>query len=343
MRKFSLFCLTCLCAISVQADYASGKQAFENGDWAVAVSELQGLAERGDSRAQYYMAYLYLNGLGTGRDDKKAVDYLQAAKEDNALAKSLLAYLYDVGRGVHMDKRQARVLYEESAEKGVVSSYLNLGIMYLIGGGVARDYTQAKEYFDKVDAKQFPSVHQYLARLYTEDSGFQDYQKALHSYKMAAKAKADGSLIVKTDPMDAYYMLGQFYQKGLGVQKNVQEAIKYYTYAAARNHGLSRYALGMLYMNSSGSMRNPVTGYAWVSLAADSGFAEAVKRKDDVFDSLSFSEKEAARQRIMDLVKQMNTATDPLASFDPNAKVDTSAQSQRIQRPKPKRRVRRRI
>ena len=316
MKKFSLLIsgIFFFSALSVFASYEAGQEAFDNRDWVKAVNELRGPAQS-DSRAQYYMGFLYLNGLGVVKDDKRAAEYLKKAQNEDARAQSLLAYLYNTGRGVPLDKKRALRLYEQSAEKGVNSSYLNLGIMYLLGDGVVKNYDKAKEYFEKTDATKYPAVYQYFARLYTEDSHLRDYDKAMTYYKMAAKVDSDGDLLVKTNPMDAYYMLGQMYQRGVGVSKSFPEASKYYLYAAANNHGPARYMLGTSYISGDGVGKDQITGYAWILLAADSQFPQAITKQDDLFASLSSSEMGRVHQRKLDLTKQLTSAVDPLADF----------------------------
>ena len=58
------------------------------------ISQLQRESEAGDPDAQYYLAYLYENGLGVNKDETKALDlYQQAADQGHPAAKNNLEAL----------------------------------------------------------------------------------------------------------------------------------------------------------------------------------------------------------------------------------------------------------
>ncbi len=49
------------------ADYQKGAAAYESGDYATALRELEPLAEQGDARAQYNLGWIYAEGRGVPR------------------------------------------------------------------------------------------------------------------------------------------------------------------------------------------------------------------------------------------------------------------------------------
>jgi S1-C subfamily serine protease len=59
-------------AATAMADYSSGTDALNRGDYAKALAELRPLAEKGDSRAQWALGYMYRRGQGVAKDPERA-------------------------------------------------------------------------------------------------------------------------------------------------------------------------------------------------------------------------------------------------------------------------------
>lgn len=73
------------------------------------------------------------------------------------------------------------------ADEGHAQAQASLGWLYLNGRGVARDYAQARQFFEMA-AAQGQAVAQYnLAQLYHNgQGGAQDFAQACHWYEKAA-------------------------------------------------------------------------------------------------------------------------------------------------------------
>jgi len=54
--------LLCLAACS---DYDRARNAYEGGDYKLAISRFEALAVKGDTKAQYDLAQIYFQGIGT--------------------------------------------------------------------------------------------------------------------------------------------------------------------------------------------------------------------------------------------------------------------------------------
>jgi uncharacterized protein len=63
-----------------------------------------------------------------------------------------LGVLYANGRGVAQDYGQARQWFEKAAAAGDAEAMNNLGVLYDNGQGVAQDYGQARQWFEKAAA-----------------------------------------------------------------------------------------------------------------------------------------------------------------------------------------------
>jgi TPR repeat protein len=76
-------------------------------------------ADKGDPIAQFQLGTMYADGVGTPKDDAKAVIWFQrAAEQGNADAQYTLGLRYDNGQGVEKDGSQAVDWYKKAAAQG---------------------------------------------------------------------------------------------------------------------------------------------------------------------------------------------------------------------------------
>jgi TPR repeat protein len=131
-----------------RADFKAGAKAYDIGDYATAFSEWQAAAHQGDARAEYGLGALYDLGKGVDADPKEAAKwYGLAARQGNASAANDLALLYAQGRGVDKDTAKAAQLWTVAAKAGMVPAQYNLALMYYRGDGVAKSYPAAASWF----------------------------------------------------------------------------------------------------------------------------------------------------------------------------------------------------
>ena len=64
-----------------RADFASGLDAFDRGDYVQALSEFKSLASAGNARAEYRLGVCYAKGLGVPRNFGRAVKWLSKAAD----------------------------------------------------------------------------------------------------------------------------------------------------------------------------------------------------------------------------------------------------------------------
>lgn len=81
-----------------------GISAFDRRDYVVASRTLIPLAERGNTPAQTYLAYMFETGRGVPQNyTEAAMWYRRAAEQGDSLAQYSLGLLYDRGQGVPRD------------------------------------------------------------------------------------------------------------------------------------------------------------------------------------------------------------------------------------------------
>ncbi len=123
-----LLCL--LTSLSVSADYQKGFEAYQRGDYATALREWKPLAKQGQASAQYNLALMYEDGRGVPEDDKEAVKwYRLAAEQGVAWAQNNLGVMYDNGEGVPEDDVYAYMWWNLAAAQGHKSSSKNKNIL----------------------------------------------------------------------------------------------------------------------------------------------------------------------------------------------------------------------
>jgi TPR repeat protein len=93
--------------------------AFRAGDYETSFKQWLERAEKGDVKAQNYVAIHYHMGLAIKQDHKAAVEWYQrAARAGNADAQRNLGTMYQLGLGVAQDRLRAYAWYYAAAERG---------------------------------------------------------------------------------------------------------------------------------------------------------------------------------------------------------------------------------
>jgi TPR repeat protein len=94
--------------------------------------------------ADLKLGYMYLQGTGVEKDQKKAFEYFKKAAENGSVDGQYntgLAYVR--GEGVEKNLAEAAQWFEKAAYQGDAGAQFNLGLMYFNGEGVTRDGLQA--------------------------------------------------------------------------------------------------------------------------------------------------------------------------------------------------------
>lgn len=154
MRTFSRILLTAslllFSALAIAGDAQKGWQAYNNLDYATALTEWQEPADLGDAKAAYGMGMLYGNGFGVDMNDDLALKYYGiAAEKGHADAQFNLAVMHQNGWGVPQSDETANEWYLLAANQGVTAAQISLGRYY------AMDFLDS---FDPVEAYMWFSL-----------------------------------------------------------------------------------------------------------------------------------------------------------------------------------------
>ena len=228
-----------LCIVLAQtawADFAAGKRAYENGEYATALKELRPLADQGYANAQAYLGYMYSQGRGVAQDYAEAVRwYRKAADQGYAFAQVNLGVMYLRGLGVAQEHAEAVRWFRKAAEQDYPDAQYQLGIMYLRGPAVAQDHAEAARWFRKAAERGHAGAQASLGLSYESGMGVaRDYAEAARWYRKAAE---QGHAVAQS-------RLGVLYAKGQGVPEDHLEAHMWLSLAASRAGGddLKKYA-----------------------------------------------------------------------------------------------------
>lgn len=241
--------------------------------------------------------------------DKSQIDYNKAFKLffesallGNADAQCCLGCCYKNGYGTHVDYSEARTWYEKSSKNGCARALRHIGFCYQDGLGVKKDICEAIKWYDRaIDAGDISSMVTKGAIYYygKEDTPI-NYTEAARLYAMAAdKGDDDGmwrlalcyqkgkgveknleksfELFKKSaekDNPEACYGLGQCYYLGYGVEKDYNEAFVLFQKAAGKGQRGSLWQLGRCYEYGHGVNQNLVKAYEWYKKSAEAGSSE---------------------------------------------------------------------
>jgi len=177
----------------------------------------------------------------------------------------------------------------ELANKGDVAAQNNLGIMFLNGTGVAKDYKEAEKFFRLAVEQGHPDAQYNLGIMLLN---------GIVSEKNYKEAEKFFRLAVEKGHPDAQYNLGIMYENGLGVTNDYKEAERLYRLATKQGHVeakkkldviiynkelklaqkgdiLAQYNLGLIYEHGQGVAQNNEEAVRWYRLAATQQYADA--------------------------------------------------------------------
>ena len=242
-------------------------------DYEAAVKWFTMAAEKGNPEAQNQLAIIYCDENYTGYNETKALYwFLRAGQNGDTDAQCNLGKIYAEGElGQAIDLVKAELWYLQAAENGLYHVYGTLGHMYMNGDSVQQDYHKAAMYLSRGAEKGDAFSQNCLAILYLEGKGVkQNNELALKYYTLSSDngnyiatfnlAKYYQTVLVDDDISFKYYsaaaesgyppainMVGEFYELGKGVNKDLAKALENYITAAEKNCPRAHYNLGRFY------------------------------------------------------------------------------------------------
>jgi len=201
------------------------------------------------------------------------------AKRGNAEASFNLGILYEDGLGVSQNLAEALLHYKTAAIGGSFKAQYRLGLLYFTGKIVPLDKVKAKRWLtraavggdrDSIDMLEILSNtssserdRRFLLAETAYASG--DYLQAANIWQQLAD---DNDIISRT-------RLAWFYEKGLGVKRNIKHAAKLFRQSAIDGDADAQYALSVMLETGKGQTQNLEESKLWLQKAANLGHQAA--------------------------------------------------------------------
>lgn len=206
------------------ADEAKQAQAF---------SDIQAAAESGSSEAEFLLGLMYDRGIATQADRSRAIHWY-AQSETNPMSAFILGtYLAD-GNGIKKNLKKANDYLQFAASKHFAAASFNLGVL------------------KKQEDKEFLPDIEKAAALGLSRAGLElaDYYTSRESTPaQLSQARVLYEQFAKQGLQSAQIKLGYLYEQGLGVARDYNQALSWYTLAAQHkhDHGRAQFLIGRLY------------------------------------------------------------------------------------------------
>ena len=183
-------------------------------------------AEEGDARAQYLIGRAYLFGLeeqGVNVDQEKGLCWMKAAADQGAAeAYYALGVLYRRGIGVDKDAGKWEEYMIEAGEQWLRPAMTGLLDTYRDGDpqvGIDQDEEKYLYWLEKTAEDGVLISMRNMAHRYRQGRGFEvDYEKAFEWIMRA----------VNLDDLTAQRMAGEYFEKGMVVEKDLVKAYMMY-------------------------------------------------------------------------------------------------------------------
>ncbi len=182
------------------------------------------------------------------------------AEKGNPKAMLTLGTFYEQGVGTPRNFIKAMHWYRKAAEAGLPEGQYNLGICYEIGIGNGGDMKLALSHFQKAASLGLPQAMQKLSALsFAEHNNEEGFSWLIR----AAEAGA----------ADAANTLGVVYLEGLmGQQKDTEKAYDYFVKAADAGHLEAIKNIAVIYKNGLGKDKDVAQALLWYSIAQKGGY-----------------------------------------------------------------------
>ena len=192
----SIIAVSLLTVVLGCSDYQDGMAAYKRRDYETALKKLRPLAEKGNSKAQFQLGWMYGHAEGVIQNNEEAVEwYRKAAQQDHAIAQFNLGARYATGKGVVQNYEETIKWYEKAIEQGPAGDQAILGVRYVNGAGIAQDYGKALKCFRKAVEQGNTIAQLYLGSMYEYGTGVdQNYVTAYMWYHRAGTLGIEGAL-----------------------------------------------------------------------------------------------------------------------------------------------------
>ena len=213
-------------------------------------------AQTGDVDYEYGIGTIYAEGLGIPRNPAAAFRWFErAARCGHVPAMGAVGAAYLTGNGVEADHAAAKYWLGEAADRGFPAAEEKMGAIHRNGLGVPRDPVRARDWYEKAAGHHNSAACAALGEIYLHGEGVEaGKDRAIEWYRKAAEDDHPGALralaelkfaeqnagadysealgfcrrAMDSGDVEAICLLGQAYEDGRGVEKDLKKAGELY-------------------------------------------------------------------------------------------------------------------
>lgn len=214
----------------------------------------------------------------------------RAAAAGSPMALNELHLIHLNGWGVPVDLDKARDYLERAVAAGDEGARTNYAANLFDGSALLpRDRDRACEMFseilDVVDPQPFVAYYLGLARIHGDCGYSADPVQGMDLVRLAAEQGLRG----------AEFQMGMAYEEGIGVERDLAEALAWFQRAADQGVAPAQWRIGMSFVRGEGRAVDPAQAVAWFSRAAASGHVDGLTSLAVMYATGSGVEKDTAR------------------------------------------------
>ena len=219
------------------------------------------------------LAYAHRHGVGGYSIDLPEAARLLQQGVDRGEPEAMvdLAGYYGFGLGVEKDERRGLELLQHAADTGDLGAMYGLAAVKFSGKlGVTKDVDEAIRLLQKPADSRLPPAQLGLGMILAAR------ENRLNRYIVDARVQLER--FSRQGSASARAILGEIYEKGIGVPKDQAKALDLYRMAASHNHPTGMARLGIAYLDGIGTDKIPSEGKQWLEKAAKMGSETAEKK-----------------------------------------------------------------
>jgi TPR repeat protein len=184
-------------------------------------------AGQGDAKAQEVIGKYLISGRGMAKDEDQGIKWLANAygtSVDNPDFEVKLGKMFGHSRDLKPDYTKTMTLFRAAAARGNAEGQYQVGYLYAVGEGVAKNEAEALQWFHKAADQGNPKAQYELGVYFAK--GWVVEQNYSEAIKWFSKAAEQGH----PQAMD---WMGSIFKDGLGVNKDLGEAYFWFQLAHA--------------------------------------------------------------------------------------------------------------
>ena len=280
-------------------DYRTGSDGYEKNEeeairYYKLVAEDESAGEDMIQNAWICLGYI-MSHNESEEDDAEAAFWFEKAKEKGSVnAITYLGWMYGTGTGVMQDYEKAVEFYRQAAEAGEANAMNNLGIIYEYEKyGQKKNLQEALKWYKLAAEKDYDGAQESVVRVEqalqkktetersTEKTAEQYYEEGNYEEALTAYREAGDTENVERVLQAMYDLAGNYKDGKNGVEKNEEEAIRYFKLVAedesAEDNMIKNacYQLGCI-MSNNEAEEDDTEAVSWFEKAKEKGDVRAI-------------------------------------------------------------------